>query len=249
MQNKEIESFFSRDVKDYSEAVVLLQKYAGGTRAAFYAKANPRYYTEQVLAILRRLGQTTVAKADTPADRCRKAVASTATAKYPADIVRSKAKLHELWLSLCNFHARLLAMGDSNAEDICKARVALMAERQPYIEAFEELYTLQQNYFAEGFVRPELPALLSKLEGKIDEKAQPVSDFSALDDVALVKKRNSVRTQISKWQNMLRFQQKSPAAELNPMPDGPKRKQIEADIKRRQLELAQLNDIIQQRGL
>lgn len=248
MRNFEIDSFLQRDVKNYSEAVFLLQKYAGNTRAAFYSKANPKYYLDQVLAILSRLAHSTIAKPDAPADVQPRLIVPEKR-KYPEAIIRSKAKLHELWVALDKYHRTLVAMGDGNSDELCKARVALMAERQPYIEAFEELYIYQQHYFAEGFVRPELEQLLSRLDGEIDAKAEQPNDYSQLDDLALVKKRNSVRSQIAKWQNMLRFQQKTPAAQLNPMPEGPKRSKIMADIKHRQLDLALLNEMIKERGL
>ena len=132
-----------------------------------------------------------------------------------------------------------------------------MADRAPFVEAFEQLYLLKEEYFAypedQRQLPPDLIPLLYRLDGRAtgskpvnrDSGSQPVkTNFSSLTPLELYKKRHAILMAIKRRNNKLRFSQPTPAEQLNPMPDSPKRKAIESEIANLQQQLQEIDSLL-----
>lgn len=134
-----------------------------------------------------------------------------------------------------------------------------MADRAPFIEAFEQLYLLKEEFFAypEGSrqLPPDLIPLLDRLDGRAtgSQPAKSIKsipsikstpDFSSLSPLELYKKRHALLMAITRRNNKLRFSQPTPAEQLNPMPDSPKRKAIESEIATLQQQLQEIDNLL-----
>ena len=136
-----------------------------------------------------------------------------------------------------------------------------MADRAPFVEAFEQLYLLKEEFFAypedQRQLPPDLIPLLDRLDGratgskpvnKRDAGSQPMkTNFSSLTPLELYKKRHAVLMAIKRRNNKLRFSQPTPAEQLNPMPDSPKRKAIESEIATLQQQLSEIDSLLQKK--
>lgn len=259
MENNEIQAWLDANVKDYAAGVELLARYGTPGMARSFRAGSPRFLLPQLTAILRRLSL----KKSIPSTKSIPSIQSTPSqppsAPLPEPITIAKSRLHELWLHLVTFHQKLLALGTAN-DDITKAkRIALMNERQPYIDAFSQLYLLKEEYFAlpEGkrTIPPALVSLLATLDGKPDPtpsipSINPITstppsqknDLSNLDPLERHNLRRAILEKIRRRQNKLKYQQDTPGT-LNPMPDGPRRKKIESQLASLQSRLEEINSL------
>ncbi len=254
-KNKDISDWLNASVKDYQRGVDLIERYGSRAAARTYRHASPDYMLPKVEAYLRRL-----ANLYNPSIQSIPSIASAPSkpASIPAPIRRAKDKLHDLWLRLVDFHKRLLALGFDNTDEKKKARVALMTDRAPFVEAFEQLYLLKEEFFAypedQRQLPPDLIPLLDRLDGKptmATDKPIPsiksiksTPDFSSLSPLELYKKRHALLMAITRRNNKLRFSQPTPAEQLNPMPDSPKRKAIESEIATLQQQLQEIDSLL-----
>ena len=124
-----------------------------------------------------------------------------------------------------------------------------MNDRQPFIEAFEQLFLLKEEYFAypedQRQLPPDLIPLLDRLDGKpATPPKQDPSPISSLSPLQLYKKRHAVLMAITRRNNKLRFSPPTPAEHLNPLPDSPKRKAIESEIANLQLQLQEIDSLL-----
>ena len=135
-----------------------------------------------------------------------------------------------------------------------------MADRAPFIEAFEKLYLLKEEYFAypedQRQLPPDLIPLLDRLDGKPTPPIPSINsiksikstpDLSTLSPLELYKKRHALLMAITRRNNKLRFSQDIPAEQLNPMPDSPKRKAIESEIATLQQQLSEIDSLLQKK--
>ncbi len=138
-----------------------------------------------------------------------------------------------------------------------------MADRAPFIEAFQQLYLLKEEFFAYPEDQRQLPPDLIPLLDRLDGKPIPASpsinsipsiksikstpDFSSLTPLELYKKRHALLMAITRRNNKLRFSQPTPAKQLNPMPDSPKRKAIESEIATLQQQLSEIDSLLQKK--
>ena len=254
-KTKKILAWLNQDDKDYSQGVELLQLATSPATANRFRRGNPSLLLPHLVAFLRRIAGDTGSSPMAPV----KPITPAPVQSTPIAIRRAKDKLHDLWLRLVDFHQRLLDLGFDNSDEKKKARVALMADRAPFIEAFEQLYLLKEEYFAypEGSrqLPPDLIPLLDRLDGKptSETDSQPAksstsnlnSQFSNLTPLELYKKRHALLMAIKRRNNKLRFSQSTPAEHLNPMPDSPKRKAIESEIATLQQQLAAIDHLLQ----
>ena len=257
MENNEIQAWLDANVKDYAAGVELLARYGSPSMARSFRAGSPRFLLPQLTALLRRLSQ----KKSLPSTKSIPSIQSTPSqppsAPLPEPITIAKSRLHELWLHLVTFHQKLLALGTANDDETKAKRVALMNERQPYIDAFSQLYLLKEEYFAlpEGkrTIPPALVSLLATLDGKPDPtpsipsinsiSSTPTSpDLANLDPLELHNLRRATLEKIRRRQNKLKYQQDTPGT-LNPMPDGPRRKKIESQLASLQSLLEEINSL------
>lgn len=253
-KTKKILAWLNQDDKDYSQGVELLQLATSPATANRFRRGNPSLLLPHLVAFLRRIA------GETGASPVKRDSGVSPVNPTPEPIRRAKDKLHDLWLRLVDFHQRLLDLGFDNSDEKKKARVALMADRAPFIDAFEQLYLLKEEYFAypEGSrqLPPDLIPLLDRLDGRAtgskpvnrDSGSQPVkTNFSSLSPLELYKKRHALLMAITRRNNKLRFSQPTPAEQLNPMPDSPKRKAIESEIATLQQQLSEIDSLLQKK--
>lgn len=239
---KKILDYLSQSVKEYSVGVDLIAEFGSPSMAAIYRRGSPRFMMPQVLAILRRLARSSApVPSVTPAKQPK---------PLPKVVADAKAELHYIYLHMVDFHKRLLAMGDDNSPEQCKARVALMARRDPFVQCFVELNHLVDDYFATDAVSPrliEIVSLLTSHPAPADTSSRPqLQQFSDLD---LAKEYKRIKSTINRRINQLRYSSSRKQKQLNPMPDSPERKRVVAELARLK---AYLFDIMQEqrnRGL
>ena len=251
---EKILEWLNQNDKDYNQGVELLELATSAITANRFRRGNPALLLPHLVAFLRRIARDTGSSPVAPV----KPITQAPIQSTPDAIRRAKDKLHDLWLRLVDFHQRLLDLGFDNSDEKKKARVALMADRAPFIDAFEQLYLLKEEYFAypedQRQVPPDLIPLLDRLDGKptSETDSQPAksstsnlnSQFSNLTPLELYKKRHAVLMAIKRRNNKLRFSQPNPAEQLNPMPDSPKRKAIESEIATLQQQLQEIDSLL-----
>ena len=139
-------------------------------------------------------------------------------------------------------------MGDGNNDAEVAERKRIMAERDPIIKDYNELYELKEQYFESGEVPEGLDRMVKRLRGEATE-ATATSLRAGLSDVELKEARHAKKTQLTRCENQLNYQSNRKEAERKPMPDGPKRKQIESKYKTVLAELRDMDEEIKRRGI
>lgn len=263
-KKEEIFTWLRENVKDYAAGVALVGKYGSRASERVYACSKPEYKLGSLISYLRHLAglqpnepvPSLKASPRTAASAQQNAAPSSSSeaAQLPRAIVRAKAKLHDVWLRMNELQERLLALGTDNSDDTKAKRVAIMEERAPWVDAYNQLYEMKETFFAmppaEAVVPAGLVELLDRLDGKTKVK-EDRTDYSSLSDVELLRKIHAVRQTITRKQNKLRYQQDVPTPDRtpNPMPDSPKRTKLVNEIAIHQKTFATLLKIKEQRGL
>jgi hypothetical protein len=132
-------------------------------------------------------------------------------------------------------HTELYNLGTSNDKAVVEQRHKILQERKPLIARCEQLYELKEEYFRTRVLSGTLKELVHSDIQKEPVIAKPSANKAKeLSDLQLAKRRQQLRSSISKTENLLNYQAISKLSELRPMPDGPKRKDTEkrlADLK------------------
>lgn len=168
--------------------------------------------------------------------------------ELPEVVVEAKSLLHELWVEMGAKQVALKAVGDGNSDAEVAERKRIMAERDPIIKDYNELYELKEQYFETGEVPEGLERMVKRLRGEATE-ATATSLWAGLSDVELKDARHAKKTQLTRCENQLNYQSNRKEAERKPMPDGPKRKQIESKYKTVLAELRDMDEEIKRRGI
>lgn len=248
--NKTITEWINDPRRDYADGVRLLEQHCGNPNLVrYYANRSPRFAMAGLVEELRHLKPIATATDPTPSVPV---AAPTPTPTVPAVAVEAKRQVHELWLKLSKIHSDLFDTGEGNGEKEIAARLLLMKERDPLIERYNSLYEAKEAFFAGKLTEAQLQEVV---DGKtIDqvlhpEPANEKTPLRALTDIQLTKKAKAAKAAITRCKNQLRYQQDTAAKTDNPMPDCPKRKEIETRLKDREAELAVLTEEIKKRGL
>lgn len=248
-ENAKISAWLSSNVKNYYEGVELIAEFGSQTMAASYRNASPRFMLPQVIALLRRLANSKQRPTDKPQQPPQDKPQQPPQDKpqIPEVVRTAKNLLHSLYLSMVSYHNALLSLGDENTDEKIKARVEIFKARQPYIDSFCELDALVKDYFA----TLEVPARLQELVDILTKPQQdplPPSDgtkYGEFSDYELAKEYKRIKSRINRSINKLRFSVTRVMKELNPLPDGPLRKQVESELASYRAELKQI--IVEQR--
>lgn len=238
---KKILDWLGQNVKNYHEGVELIAEFGSPTMAASYRNASPRFMLPQVTALLRRLANAPKRPIDKPKQPPQD------KPQIPEVVRTAKNLLHTLYLSMVSYHNALLSLGDENSDDKIKARVEIFKARQPYIDSFCELDALVKDYFATLEVPARLQELVDILtkpnpDPKSEQSSFKYSDFTEYE---LAKEYKRIKSRINRSINKLRFSVTRVMKELNPLPDGPLRKQVESELAAYRAELKQI--IVEQR--
>lgn len=165
----------------------------------------------------------------------------------PEVVAIAKGIVHDTWVELSRITEELYNVGTGNDETSMARRRALLEERLPLIERYNQMYEAKEAFFAGEMTEEQLLAVINREQPKVDNK-QP-TDYSQLSDLELTKRIKAVKQVINRSGNQLLYQQNTVAETENPMPDCPRRRDIEQRILVSKAELETLTDIARHRGL
>ena len=271
---KEVETWLENGA-DYGEGVELLRKWSRNRMLVRrYERSTAQYLGATLRALLIRMAGATVqqtaqqpraaavvARVQQPRaaavvrggqqPRTAAVVAveqPRAAAEVPEAVAEAKSLLHELWVAMSQKQEELRGVGDGNSEAEVAERKRIMAERDPIIKDYNELYGLKEQYFESGEVPDELVKMVKRLRGEATEQTAK-SLWADMGDLELTKARKAKKMQLTRCENQLNYQSNRREAERKPMPDGPKRHQIESKLKTLQAELRDMDLEIERRGI
>lgn len=164
----------------------------------------------------------------------------------PDFILAAKKEVAALYALIDKRHRELYDLDTSNADDVVRKRKKILDERKPVIERADRLYRLKEEWFAleDGPGRKKIEGDIMELlsESKIggggfafvfDSQKQEIRQTeldAGVSDIQLAKSRASLRSSITKTQNMLQYQSIRKASSPTPMPSGPKRDEYEKKL-------------------
>jgi hypothetical protein len=164
----------------------------------------------------------------------------------PDFILAAKKEISSLYSLIDKRHKELYDLGTSNADDVVRKRKKILDDRKPAIERADRLYLLKEEWFAleDGPGRKKIEGDIMELlsESKIggggfafvfDSQKQEIRQTeldAGMSDIQLAKSRASLRSSITKTQNMLQYQSIRKASSPTPMPSGPKRDEYEKKL-------------------
>lgn len=247
--NKEIEQWLNGG-RDYDEGVALFIKYGGNrSQARVFQNTVARFAIKSLTYELTKLAKKTTSA---PVAGKKEAKPTTPKVQKPKDDIpevvgKVKDEIHNIWVKLSRQHLDLFETGEENTPELMAERVKIMAERTPLMERYNQLYEAKEAFFNGELDEQQLLALINQEQSKENNK-QP-TDYSQLSDLELTKRIKAVKQVINRLSNQLLYQQNTVAKTENPMPDCPRRRDIEQRISVKKAELETLTDIARQRGL
>lgn len=156
----------------------------------------------------------------------------------------AKRIIHETWVEMARITEELFQLGTSNDEESIKKRKALLDERLPLIERYNQVYEAKESFYAGEMTAEQLFTIVM---GKPEQEQAP--DFSKLSDIDLMKRIHSAKTAIGRANNQLLYQQDKKGDTENPMPECPKRTEWEQRLAVRTAELDGLLMECEKRGI
>ena len=170
-------------------------------------------------------------------------------AAIPTIIVQAKDELYDLFTAISTAHRKLYELGEGNSEDVVARRRRILEDRLPLIRRYEKLYPLKEKYFDTGEVPAELARMMVE---KATEEPEPEAsdsrtDFGQLSDIELLKKQHSLKVNISKTDNRLRYQSNKKLDTPNPMPESPLRSKLEAKLAKQRQQYTLVTQILESR--
>ncbi len=239
-----IEQWLADEGRDYYQGVELLEKFGNNHNLVrVYRGRSARFAMNELKADLSRL----IKSADAP----KAAVVPVEIKAIPDVVEKAKVMLHDIWVKLSKSHIELFEIGEENNDVCVEARLKIMQERDPLVERYNSIYEAKEAVFSGKLTQEQLQEVM---DGKtIDEILRPSTpkkdaDPGKLSDLQLPKKIKACKATINRAKNQLRYQQDTAAKKDNPMPDSPKRTQLEAKLKAKENELAELEAELKKRS-
>lgn len=259
--------------RSYDEGVALFVKFGGNRfQARYFANTQARFAEKKLLYELGKLAKQGRGNVETPAQMpdsqpqepaCQpqepgdqplqkviqpQGVDETKPkADIPEPAAIAKRIVHETWLEISRITEELYSVGTGNDEASMARRRALLEERLPLIERYNQMYEAKEAFFNGELDEQQLLAVINQEQPKEENKQS--TDYSQLSDLELTKRIKAVKQVINRSNNQLLYQQNTVAKTENPMPDCPRRRDIEQRISVSKSELDNLTDIARQRGL
>lgn len=170
----------------------------------------------------------------------------------PRTILLAKKEIAALYAKIDEMHTQLYEIGTSNNKRDVAKRQKILEYRLPLCVKVDELYQLKEDYFkakgqAQANILKKIEYILEEAKEEKKRKKEQVKWVTTLSDVDLLKRRQYLRSVVTKTQNMLNYQSITKLEELAPMPEGPKREKTENNLKRYKKELAEIEEEIKKR--
>ena len=157
--------------------------------------------------------------------------------EIPPVISAIKKEISTLYSQIDMMHAELYECGTSNDEKTTAKRKRLLDKRKPLCERADMLYQIKEEYFrTTGAIQKELLDNITELMTAGVEQQPTIADsadkskIAGMSDLELLKRRQTLRSSISKTQNMLQYQSIKKNDQPTPLPAGPKREQYQAKL-------------------
>ena len=163
--------------------------------------------------------------------------------QIPNIITQAKEVRNELFTQIADLHKDLYELGEANTESIVKKRKVLLDRRKPLIERHEKIYQAIEEYFLSKIIPNSLNLLLTDFIVPENSK----NDFEKQSDIQLIKIKNKIATKLSRLKNLLNFQTYTAQLQPNPLPEGSKKKEIEAKHKELTADYKKIVKIIKKR--
>lgn len=242
----------------YDDGVALFVRFGGNRfQARYFENTQARFALKKLVYELGKLAKQGKGNIETtPTDENQPPMANGEQPidnnKPPIPEVAAIAKgiVHDTWVELSRIKNELFDLGTENTPDIIARRKALLDEQAPIVARYNEVYEAKEAFFNGELDEQQLLAVINQEQPKEDNK-QPTakSDPAKLSDLELVKRIKAVKQVINRSNNQLLYQQNTVSKTENPMPDCPRRRDIEKRISVNNAELDTLTDIAQQLGL
>lgn len=157
----------------------------------------------------------------------------------PEIVQRAKNIVSDLYTQISTMHRKLFETGDGNDTASCKLRAAILAERLPLIDMYDRIWIAKEDYFITGKITKELQQLIKEYQEHfigvnrmMTKDAKPdESIYAEMSDFELAKKKGNLSAQITKTNNMLKYQSIRKLEEECLMPDGAKKDKLVAKLK------------------
>lgn len=151
---------------------------------------------------------------------------------YPHVINRIIAESSRLYNERAMLKKQQNAIPDENTPENMERRKAIIKNIDSISDRLEVLYTAKKAYL-ENNILPEEQQLFPDPTQRNDQDQD-------IDTGQLIITRNNLRSSITRARNMLEYQTQKKGSKPNPMPDCPRRKELEARIAGKEKELAEI---------
>ena len=236
---------------DYNEGIALFVRY-GGNRflSRYFENTQPRFAIKKLVYEMGQLvkqGKGYIESPEENSQRVETNVQQPPSGTQLPDPITQKQKsnipevaaiakriVHETWVEMSRITNELFDLGTENDDATVSRRKALLDERIPLIERYNEVYEAKESFFAGEMTEEQLSDIVMGTTGK---EPEPPADYSKLSDLELSKKMHAAQTAMTRYNNQLLYQSNKKEAKENRMPDCPKRKEIKNSLAIRSLEL------------
>lgn len=225
--------------KDYNIGVILFAKY---TKNKFLARTFQRGSAKYLQAKLEyELGKINVQHAAAEKEKIDKQeikiVGLQKKIEQPDIVIAAKKEIATMYSIIDKMHTELYELGNSNDEKVVSARKRILEKRKPICKRADILYRLKEEYFRTfGNEQKEVIGALKEFI-VVEPKQHPAltphiakSKISGMNDIELLKRKQSLSSSISKAQNIIRYQSIRKADTPTPLPGGPKREKYERKL-------------------
>lgn len=258
-----IKQWIDNPNRNYSEGVALFIRFGGNRfQARYFENTQPRFAIKKLSYELGQLlkqgkGNIETTSPENPAGeqpiRPEQPVlpkqptgeSQSSAPKIPEVAAIAKRIVHETWIEMSRITEELFNLGTENDDATVTRRKALLDERIPLIERYNQVYEAKEAFFG-GELSEE--QLFKVVMNQPDTEPRPPQDYSALSDLELNKRLHAAQTAITRYNNQLLYQQNKKADNENPMPDCPKRRDIENSLAVRTAELEALKSELDRRN-
>ena len=157
---------------------------------------------------------------------------------------RAVGLLREAWRHLFSSHEALWNTGEENTPEAIAARKQIMADREPWIERYNSLYTGKEAFMQGTMTEQQLQLIVNgQTYAEATRKPAPKTTPQAahqLSDLKLAAKIRATKQAIIRAKNQLQYQQDTSASTPNPLPPCPRRTALEKKLLTKEQELQAL---------
>jgi len=162
-------------------------------------------------------------------------------AEYPETVKKALESYSDLYKQRSMLHKQLKEIGESNSDEDVRARKNIASAILGISHQMDVLWTAFAAYKESGDIPSEEIIQDPFDPEKIIEKEPVKLDIELAEDLeGLKKQNNNWRIKIAKAENKLLYQSEKKLKKENPMPEGPKRLELEKRIERLKAEKLQI---------